>query len=139
MFPADNEKDDAMRIFSQLIIVSILMMVATPAWTDAAMHVILCDQDEEVSDDQVETMAVEWFKAAKAVKGGENLKLYLNFPIAAKAGEVDLAMMLVAPNFAEWGAFMDNYPGSGAEAIDEQYEDDLDCGDGTLWESVQVE
>jgi len=139
MYPAKQEKDDVMSIFIRLIIVSILMVVAAPAWTDAAMHIILCDQDEEVTDDQVEQIAAEWFKAAKAVKGGENLEFYLNFPIAAKSGEVDVAIMLKAPNFSEWGAFMDNYPGSAAEDIDDKYEDELDCGDGSLWESLKIE
>lgn len=121
-----------------MIIVSILMMAAAPAWSDAAMHVILCDQDEDVTDDQVEDIALEWFTAAKKIEGGENLRFLMNFPVAAKSGEVDLAMMLIAPNFKQWGEFMDNYPGSEAENIDDKYEDELDCGDGTLWESVEI-
>jgi hypothetical protein len=137
--PDNKEKDDVMRVFSILIIVSILLMVAAPVWSDGAMHVILCDQDEDVTDDQVEVIAAEWFKAAKTVKGGENLEFYLNFPVAAKSGEVDMAMMLIAPSFGEWGTFMDNYPGSAAEDVDDKYEDELDCGDGTLWESMKVE
>ena len=139
MVPPNKDKDDVMRIFTRLIIVSILMMVATPAWTDGVLHVVFCDQDEDVTDDQVEAIAEEWFKAAKAVKGGENIELRLNFPVAANSGEVDLAMMLIAPNFTEWGTFMDNYPNSAAEDIDDKYEDDLDCGDGVLWERVKVE
>lgn len=126
------------RILTTLIIVSILMMAAAPAWSDAAMHVILCDQDEDVTDDQVEDIALEWFTAAKKIEGGENLRFLMNFPVAAKSGEVDLAMMLIAPNFKQWGEFMDNYPGSEAENIDDKYEDELDCGDGTLWESVEI-
>ena len=136
---ANKEKDDVMKIFSKLMLVSILAMVGAPAWSDAAMHIVLCEQDEEVTDDQVEAIAAEWIKAAKAVKGGENLELYLNFPVAAKAGEVDVAMMLVAPNFAEWGMFTDNYRDSEAENVDDKYEDELDCGDGALWESLKVE
>jgi len=128
-----------MRVVIQLMIISLMMIIAAPAWSDSALHIITCEQDEETTDEQVEAIASEWLKAAKAVKGGENLDLYLNFPVAAKVGEIDVAMMLIAPSFAEWGAFMDNYPGSAAEAIDDKYEDDLDCGNGTLWESVKVE
>jgi len=128
-----------MKVFMRLMFVSILMMVTGPAWSDSALHALTCEQDEETTDDQVETIAAEWFKAAKTVKGGENLEFHLNFPVAAKTGEVDVAMILIAPSFAEWGTFMDNYPGSAAEAIDEKYEDDLDCGNGTLWESVKIE
>jgi len=128
-----------MRVLMRLMFVSILMMVAAPAWSDAALHIVTCEQDDDVTDEKLEAITAEWFKAAKAIKGGENLELYMNFPIAAKAGEVDVAMMLVSSSFAEWGTFMDNYPGSEAEAIDEKYEDDLDCANGALWESVKVE
>jgi hypothetical protein len=128
-----------MKVFLRLMIISMLLMLAAPAWSDSALHVLNCEQDEETTDEQVEVIASEWLKAAKAVKGGENLELYLNFPVAAKVGEVDVAMILIAPSFSEWGAFMDNYPGSAAEGIDDKYEDDLDCGNGTLWESVKIE
>jgi hypothetical protein len=33
---------------------------------------------------------------------------------------------------------MDNYPGSAAEAVDVKYADELDCGNGTLWESIEI-
>ena len=128
-----------MKVFLQLMFISILMMLAAPAWSDAALHTILCEQDDDVTDEQVEAISAEWLKAAKTVKGGENLELYLNFPVAAKVGEVDVALIMIAPSFAEWGAFMDNYPDSAAEAVDEKYEDDLDCGNGTLWESLKIE
>jgi hypothetical protein len=80
-----------MKIALYLILISILMMVAAPAWSDSALHAITCEQDEETTDEQVEAISA------------------------------------------------DNYPGSAAEAIDDKYEDDLDCGNGTLWESVKVE
>ena len=127
-----------MRIITSLIIVSILMMVAAPTWTYDLMQIILCEQADGVTDDQVEQMAAKWFAAAKGVKGGENLEMRLNFPVAAKAGEIDVAMMLLAPNFAEWGTFMDNYPDSAAEDVDDEYDEFIDCMDGSLWESVTV-
>ena len=128
-----------MKIFIRLLTISMLMICAAPAWSAAVVHAIQCEQDEETSDEKVEAMAVEWLKAAKTVKGGENLQLRLNFPVAAKVGEVDLVMLIVAPSFTEWGAFMDNYPGSAAEAVDSKHLDDLDCGNGTLWETVLFE
>lgn len=121
-----------------LMFVSVLMVMAGPAWSDSAMHIVTCQQDDEVSDEQLEEAAATWLKAAQTVKGGENLKLYLNFPVAAKAGEVDYAFIIVAPSFAEWGAFMDNYAGSAAEAADGKHEGAMNCGDGALWESLQI-
>jgi hypothetical protein len=128
-----------MKLFIRLLTISMLAIFATPAWSAAVVHAIQCEQDEETSDEKVEAISVEWLKAAKTIKGGENLKLRLNFPIAAKMGEVDVVVLILAPSFTEWGAFMDNYPESAAEAVDEKYVDDLDCGNGTLWESVLFE
>jgi hypothetical protein len=128
-----------MKSMMRFMFISILMMVAAPAWSDAALHIITCQQDDELTDEKLEAISEEWLKAAKTVKGGENLKLYLNFPVAAKAGEVDVAIMLIAPSFAEWGAFMDNYAGSAAEDADSKHQDGLDCANGTLWESFKVE
>jgi len=128
-----------MKALIRLLTISMLMIFAAPAWSDAALHTVQCEQDDEITDEKVEAISAEWLKAAKTIKGGENLELYLNFPVAAKVGEVDVALIIIAPSFAEWGLFMDNYPGSAAEAIDEKYEDDLDCGNGTLWESVEIE
>ena len=117
---------------------SMLMMIAGPAWSDSAVHILQCQHDDEMSDEQVEVISAEWLKVAKEIKGGENLELYLNFPVAAKAGDVDFLIILIAPSFAEWGAFMDNYVGSAAEKHDEKHADGVDCGDGSLWESVKI-
>ncbi len=128
-----------MKVFLRLMFISVLVILAAPAWSDAALHTILCEQDDEMTDEKVEAVSAEWLKAARTIKGGENLELYLNFPVAAKVGEVDIALIIITPSFAEWGAFMDNYPGSAAEAVDEKYADGLDCGNGTLWESLKIE
>ena len=46
------------------------------------------------------------------MKVGENLELYLHFPVIASMGETDFAFVLVAPSLAEWGVFMEGYEGS---------------------------
>ena len=128
-----------MKVFVQLMLISMLMILAAPAWAGAALHTVQCQQDAEITDEQVEAISVEWLKAARTVKGGENLDLYLNFPVAAKVSEVDVALIIFAPSFAEWGLFMDNYADSAVEAVEEKYQDGLDCGNGTLWESLKIE
>ncbi len=132
-----------MKTLIQTVVISTLMIIAGPAWsahgsTSHAIQILTCEQDSDTSDAKVETMASEWLKAAKKIKGGENLQLSLHFPVAAKSGEIDLLMVLKTPSLGEWGTFMDNYPGSAAEKIDTKYKDDLDCGDSSLWESVEV-
>lgn len=123
----------------QLIFVSVLMILTAPVYADSVVQVYECERDDDTTDEQIEAMAEEWLKAAKGVKGGENLELYLNFPIAGQVGEMDLTMVLIAPSFAEWGTFTDNYDGSAVDKVDEKYSDDVDCPDSMLWDSVKVE
>jgi hypothetical protein len=129
-----------MKITVQLMIVAILMMAAAPAYSaDAAMQYYKCQQNEEAADEQLEEVASAWLKAAKGMRGGENLKAYLNFPVVAQMGDYDFFFVIVAPSLAEWGEFMAGYSGSPAEAVDEDFGNLADCPDSVLFEGVKVE
>jgi len=119
------------------MIVAALMLMAGPAYSDA-VQIFFCQQDDEATDEQVDEIAAAWLKAARTMKGGENLEAYLRFPIAAQVGEHDFAVVLVAPTFAEWGAFTDAYAGSPAEEIDNKFDEMADCTEATIWESHKV-
>jgi hypothetical protein len=123
----------------QLMIVAVLLVFAVPAYSGGqAMQIFYCNQDEDASDEQVDEIAMAWLKAARTMKGGENLQGYLRFPVAADAGENDFVFVLIAPSFAEWGTFTDGYAGSPAEDVDEKFEELADCTRSTLWESFEV-
>jgi hypothetical protein len=123
---------------TRLVIVSALLVAATPAYSGLATQIFFCQQDDEATDEQVEAIASEWLKAAKGVKGGGQLEAYLRFPIAANAGEHDFAFVLVAPSFEEWGMFTDAYEGSPAQEIDAKFNELADCTQSTIWESFRV-
>ena len=73
------------------------------------------------------------------MKGGEQLKAYLYYPIAAKLpGNTDLLFVVVAPSAAVWGAFWDGYKGSPAEQVDMDNRDLVVCTDSALMESIAV-
>lgn len=119
--------------------VATLLAFAAPAYSGGqAMQIYYCSQDEDASDEQVDEIAMAWLKAARSMKGGENLQGYLRFPVAADAGEDDFVVVLIAPSFAEWGTFTDGYAGSPAEDVDDQFEEIADCTRSTLWESHEV-
>lgn len=121
-----------------LIMVATLLAFAAPAYSGSAMQIFLCNQDDETTDEQVDEIASAWLKAAKSMKGGENLQAYLRFPIAADIGEYDFSFVLIAPSFADWGAFTDAYAGSPAEEVDDKFEEIADCTKSTMWESFEV-
>ena len=94
--------------------------------------------DDDASEAQVRARAQDWLKAAKKLPGGEKLQAFVLFPIAVNAmGEIDVMFVVVAPSFAEWGKFWDNYAGSPAAEVDKRNEKVV-CPDSALWESVKI-
>lgn len=128
-----------MKTIIRLVIVSLLLLVTAPAYSGSAIQVFSCQQDENATEAQLEAVASAWLKAAKQMKGGENLEVYLNYPAAAQMGEDDFLFILIAPTFAEWGVFMDGYKDSPASKVDAEMGDLADCPDSSLWESEKIE
>ena len=127
-----------MTIMMRLLLVSIWMIFAAPAFAVTASQLYKCTQDEDASDADVLAAASDWMQAAKTVKGGKNLKVFIHFPIAAPVGEIDFLMVVNAPNLMEWGEFMDNYEGSAVAKSDKKFADIADCAESTLWESIKI-
>lgn len=121
------------------MLVSILLIAATPVYSAAVVQTFKCQQDEEATRADVLAVAAEWLKAAKEMKGGEDLGVHINFPRAAQMGATDFIIFLTAPSFEAWGTFMDGYEGSAASKVDKAMDDRFDCPDSALWETVKVE
>ena len=123
-----------------LMLGSMLMIGATPAYAAEAMQMWRCEMDDDTTEEEVITMARDWLKAAKTMAGGERLEAQVYFPVAVNAiGNVDVFFIVVAPSFEEWGKFWDNYITSpdGAEA-NKRHQEKIICPDSALWESVKI-
>jgi len=127
-----------MKTIIRLAIISILMLIAAPAWSGSAVAVYTCEQDDDASEADINAAAAAWLEAAKGMKGGDNLEVFVMFPMAVTMGESDFLFIVTAPTFAEWGTFMDGYEGSAAAESDKKYGDVADCPDSALWESVKA-
>ena len=127
-----------MKTFIQLIIVSMLMIMTAPAWSDTISYAYKCEQEDEASDQDVMAAASAWLKAAKGVKGGDKLEVYVHFPVVAAMGETDFLFVVKAPSLEEWGVFMDNYEGNALAEEDRKFAEIAACPDSTLFESIQV-
>ena len=127
-----------MKRFIQMIIISMLMIATAPAWSDTFSYAYKCEQQEGASDKDLMAAASAWLKAAKGMKGGENLEAYLHFPVVAAMGGTDFLFVIKAPSLAEWGLFMDNYEGKALAAEDKKFAEISACPDSTLFESIQV-
>jgi hypothetical protein len=94
---------------------------------------------EDTTEKDIVAGASKWLKAARTMKGGENLELSIHFPMAAEMGETDFALILKAPSFEAWGVFWDNYEGSAAHQIDKESDSLTECPDSRLFEGVTIE
>ena len=127
-----------MKTIMRLMLVSLLVVVAAPSYSGEAWQSFTCQVLDETTEDQVLEAAAKWLKAARSMKGGENLKVAVAFPVAAQMGETDFRMLLTAPSIQEWGTFWDGYGGSPAAKVDDEYKDMLDCPDSRLFEVVEI-
>jgi len=128
-----------MKTMIRLLVISTLMFVAAPAWSDAAIHLFHCELEDEAHDDALEAIASKWLEVARGLPGGENVQANLYFPIAADMGEKDFIFMVITPTFAEMGAFLDAYADSPLEDVDDDFDKLAVCPDSTMWESIAVE
>lgn len=128
-----------MKTIMLLMLVSMLMIVAAPAYSAEAVHLFFCEDGDDVTEEQLEAAASNWLKAAKKMKGGDRLKAYVYYPLAAKMpGETDHLFVVVAPSVEEWGVFWNGYKNSPAEKADEDSRELFLCPDSLLMESVEV-
>lgn len=127
-----------MNTLIRLIIISMLMVVASPAYAEA-IQIFNCEYEGDATEDDVLEMSSKWLAAAKKMDGGKNLQVYLRFPVAASVDDIDFKFVLVTPDFAEWGAFTDAYDLSELQEIDDELDKVADCDDAALWEGGEIE
>ncbi len=126
-----------MKTIVQLLLVSMLIIAAVPAYSAEVSQIFRCEQDEDATRMDLEAAASEWLKAARQMKGGDEIEVYLYFPIAAQMGEYDFYFVLKAPSLEKWGVFMDGYEGSPAQKVDKKFDELCDCPDSALFEAVK--
>jgi hypothetical protein len=128
-------------ILRLMMLVSLLVVVAAPSYSESgeAWHVYQCEILDETTEDQIVELAETWVEAARKMKGGEKIEVYVFFPMAAEMGASDFRMLLKVPSFAEWGALQDVYDESAAADIEDSWSQVMDCPDSWLFEGFKIE
>ena len=101
------------------IAAAMLAFGATPAMSAEAWQAFQCELIDEATESDVLAGAKKWLAAARTMKGGENIRLSIHFPVAAASADHDFVFILRVPSFAEWGMFWDGYEGSPAHKVDQ--------------------
>jgi hypothetical protein len=134
-----NRERSLMKTLLQLVIISLLMAIAAPAYSASVSHIFKCEQDDDASQADLMAVASKILAAAKGVEGGKNLRMSMHLPLAGANGSTDFALILTLPSAAEWGTFSDNYAGSAAAAFNGEWDELAACPDSSLIKSVEVE
>lgn len=124
-----------MKTVMSWMLVSAMLIVATPAFSVEAVQTFRCEQEDDATEAGLRALAKEWLTAARKMKGGENMTLSLYFPIVTNSpGETDFLFVVRTPSVAEWGQFWDGYDGSPASEVDKGLGSKAVCTDSALWE-----
>ena len=126
-----------MKTLTRLAIISLFMLIASPVYAEA-IQIFNCQYEGDATEDDINAMAGKWLAAAKTLKGGKNLRIYIRYPVAASVDDIDFKFVLTTPDFAEWGAFTDAYEMSILEEIDDELEKIAVCEDASLWEGGEL-
>ena len=127
-----------MKTLIRVMAIAMLMVFASPAYSEA-IQIFNCTYEGEATEDDVMDIASKWLKAAKTIKGGENLRVAIRFPVAASVDEIDFKFVALTPTFAEWGAFTDAYELSKLQEIDDELFKVANCGESSIWEGGFIE
>ena len=126
-----------MKTLIHLALISLLMVIASPAHSEA-IQIFNCEFEADTTEDDVLAMGAKWLKAAKSIKGGENIQVFIRYPVAASVDDIDFKFVLVTPDFAQWGKFTDNYEMSTIVEIDDELEKIATCIDSSMWEGQEL-
>ncbi len=118
---------------------SVMFLFIAPAYADAIVQKWNCKRLVGTTKDDVIAATSVWLKAAKKNEGGEDVKAFLEFPIAADTVDGDFTFMVVFPDTKIWGDFSHDYADSPAGAAEEAWYEVATCLGSSIWESVEFE
>ena len=122
-----------------LVALSAVTLLFSSAVSSASiLHIWTCSLIGEHTTEDLERVSADWLEAARSMDGGADLRVYIDYPMAANAGFDDFSWVLEAPDAATWGVFMNGYDSSAAEEADEAWEEVATCSSSAIWNSTEV-
>ncbi len=105
----------------------------------AAVHVWECSLNDGKTLDDLRGVSSAWLAATKSMAGGEEVKAFHEFPVAANTGGDGFNFVMITPDFEAWGKLTEAYPGSAAQKADEAWGEVAECEGSSLWSSEEIE
>lgn len=118
---------------------SVMFLFTAPVYADSIEHQWNCKRLVGTTKDDVIAATSVWLKAAKTNEGGENVKAFLKFPIAADTVDGDFTFVVVFADTKAWGDFSHDYADSPAGEAEGAWYEVATCLGSSIWESVEFE
>lgn len=103
------------------------------------IHVWQCQLNEGRTADDAHAVSAAWLKAARSMDGGADVRVHVNWPLAAEAADGQFLWVLVSPGPEAWGQLMGGYEDSAAQDADAAFEEVASCSSSSLWASYEME
>ena len=123
---------------SLLAAASATLLLCAPASADSLIQLWSCKISEGGTQDEMMELSTEWLKAVRSMDGGSELRVLIEYPMAADAAVGDFTFVLIAPDAATWGTFMDGYDHSAAAEVDEAWNEVASCSSSSMWQSIEL-
>ena len=121
------------------LVSSMMLLFAGSAFADV-IHVWNCKLNDGKTSADAVTISADWLHTAKTIEGGEDFEVYVNFPIAANAGDGEFLFVLVVPDTRAWGVwFAGDGPNSAIDDANARWAEVAGCSRSAIWDSVKVE
>ena len=128
-----------MRTTKLFLFAILISAFALPVSAASAVQVWRCQTHDGKTQEDVIAVSKAWLDAAKTMKGGEELEVYVGFPIVGAMSLSEFNFVLVANDMETWGTFWNGYNDSPAEKADEEFLKAATCSGSTLESSVKIE
>lgn len=122
-----------------LLTASLVFLFTAPAHADSVLQIWNCKLNDGKTGAELMAVSSAWLKAAKTMDGGEDIEAFVDFPIAANTGDGAFSWVMVLADAKTWGIFNNEYDGSPAAKVDEEFGEIATCKSSSIWQSVAVE
>jgi hypothetical protein len=122
-----------------VLMAGLISAFALPAFAASAVQVWECQLLDGKTNADVMALSKQWLAAAKSMKGGEEVEVYVGLPIAGSGAEGSFNFIMIAKDLATWGVFWNGYSGSAAAKADASWEGVATCGVSSLETSIKIE
>jgi len=121
-----------------LLTTFVMFLFAAPVFGDSIVHTWTCKLHDGKSMDDMMGASSAWLKVVKSVEGGENVKLFLEYPIVANTVDGSFNFVVVAdklgPMAITWSLTSDILEGA-----EDTWWEFAACSASSLWQSIEIE